>query len=510
MLYFIMIKTAEQSLTSSEELRIKLSLLEEENRYLKEQLGWFKRQVFGQKSERFIDQLSVNELLPGLESSLNELKVEEIIVPPHKRRKKKGGKNQFKLDIPDDLPRETEYKDIPEEKKVDPATGEKLVKVGEDKIEKLAYKEASYYVKEIIYPKYASKKNSLFGVIQQSADECIIEGSKFDSSFMAHIAVEKFAYHMPLYRVREKLSCCRIKISEQTLCGLMINIGLKVQPLIDAMKIELFNQKVIFTDDTPVKLIVNGNGKTKEARVWGYFGGKPNAPPYHIYQFSSDRCEIHSMSFFKGFKGIFHADAYSAYEKIDESDDYDMKWAACWAHARRKFEEAESIAPEFRLNMLRLIRYLFMFERVALVTTPEERLRIRAEKETPIVDKIYKMMKEKVKDSTLLPSSKMATAIGYMLSREKNFKLYLANPDAKMDNNIAENGVRKLVIGRKAWLFIGSKRSGKAMANILSLVQTCRAIKINPQDYLEDIFCKLPSYPHKNLSELLPDKWSEK
>ncbi len=79
-----------------------------------------------------------------------------------------------------------------------------------------------------------------------------------------------------------------------------------------------------------------------------------------------------------------------------------------------------------------------------------------------------------------------------------------------MDNNIAENGVRKLVIGRKAWLFVGSRRSGKAMANILSLVQTCRAMKINPQEYLEDIFCKLPAYPHKNLSELLPYNWNKK
>ncbi len=505
-----MTNTVVKSVEPLSEEQVKIALLEEEVRYLKEQLGWFKRQVFGQKSERFIDQVPANELLPGLEASLDELKVNEIIVPPHKRRKKKGGKNQFKLDIPDDLPVVTEYKDIPEEKKVDPATGEKLVKTGEDRVRKLAYKEASYYVKEFIYPKYASKNNSLFGVAQEPADDCIIEGSKFDSSFMAHISVEKFAYHMPLYRVREKLSCCRIKVSEQTLCGLMINIGHKVQPLVDAMKNELFKQEVVFTDDTPVKLIVNGNGKTKEARVWGYFGGKPNAPPYHIYQFSSDRCEIHSMTFFKGFKGIFHADAYSAYEKIDGSDDYDIKWAACWAHARRKFEKAESIAPDFRLNMLRLIKYLFMFERVALITTEKERLRIRAEKEMPIVDKIYKLMKEKVKDSTLLPSSKLATAIGYMLSREKNFRLYLSNPDTRMDNNIAENGVRKLVIGRKAWLFIGSRRSGKAMANILSLVQTCRAMKINPQEYLEDIFCRLPAHPHKNLSELLPDKWHKK
>ena len=97
-----------------------------------------------------------------------------------------------------------------------------------------------------------------------------------------------------------------------------------------------------------------------------------------------------------------------------------------------------------------------------------------------------------------------------MLSRENNFRVYLSNPNARMDNNTAERGVRKLVIGRKNWLFVGSPKSGRAMANLLSLVQSCRAMGIDPQAYLEDIFKRLPSYPHKNLSDLLPDQWVKK
>ena len=243
--------------------------------------------------------------------------------------------------------------------------------------------------------------------------------------------------------------------------------------------------------------------------MWGYIGNTPGLPPYHLYEFSSNRCEIWPLTYLKDFKGIIHADAYGAYEKLGAKEG--ISWAACWAHGRRKFENATSMDEKFRLAILSHMRNLFRYERIAWERTPEERLKIREEKETPIVDRIFAMFKEITRSSkTLLPSSDLAKAIGYMQSREKNFRVYLTNANARMDNNTAERGVRKLVIGRKNWLFVGSPRSGKAMANLMSLVQSCRAMKINPQTYLEDIFRRLPSHPHKNLWELLPDHWVKK
>ena len=250
---------------------------------------------------------------------------------------------------------------------------------------------------------------------------------------------------MPLNRIHEKLNYYNIKISPQTLCGLVLNLGHKVQVLCDVMKDKLFEQKVIFTDDTHVDLIVNGAGKTKTARIWGYIGGKPNAPPYHLYEFSSDRSEQYPLRYLKNFTGVMHSDAYSAYEKIDGSDDYNINWAACWSHSRRKFENAQSGDPVFRVKILRLIRYLFLFERIALVGDDKLRLEIRRRDELKIVDRIFEMLKDKVRDNTLLPKSSLAQAIGYMLKREKNFRFCLSHPDAKIDNNIAINAVRKVV-----------------------------------------------------------------
>lgn len=473
---------------------------------LQNQIDWFKRQIFGQKSERFVDMPGQEELLPGFELPIETKEVQETPIASHVRKSVKN-KEKFKLEIPENLPRETVYKDIPEEQKIDKKTGERLVKIGEEKQEKLGYRTGSFFVMEHVYPKYALKNNALAGVKQALSEDSIIEGSKFDVSFMAYIAVEKFCFHMPIYRVREKLDLEGIKISDQTLCGLLINLGQKVQPLVKEMKKALFEQEVVFTDDTPVDMIVNGLGKTKEGRMWGYVGNKPGNAPYHLYEFSSNRCEIWPLKYLENFKGIIHADAYSAYEKIGAKEG--ITWAACWAHGRRKFENSNSMDEKFRVSILVLIRNLFRYERVAWNKSPEERLGIRQEKEKPIVDKIFRLFNEKIRSNTLLPASDLAKAIGYMQSREKNFRAYLCNPFARMENNTAERAVRKLVIGRKNWLFVGSPRSGEAMANLFSLVQTCRAIKIDPQAYLEDIFKRLLSHPHDKLRELLPDQWKK-
>jgi len=477
--------------------------LKEENSHLKKQIEWFQRQMFGQKSERITD-FSEMPFLPGMEFTEEvDQKDEGIAVPAHTRKASK--KNDTSIVIPDDLPRKTKVIDIPEEEKLCPETGECLVEIGRDITEKLAFTPGEYYVKRIERPKYAVKKNSLAGILQAPAPDSILEGSKFDPSFMAHVATEKFAYHMPLNRVIEKLATRQIKVSSQTMSSLILNLGNKVVPLLDLMEKKTFEQKVIFTDDTPVKLIKEGRGKAKQAHMWIYLGGKPNAPPYHIYRFSESRSHTVPKGHLKNYKGVFHADAFGAYETIDEDIKFDIKWAACWSHARRKFYEAGN--SPFIKEVLRKMRYLFMYERVAWEQEPDKRLLIRQKKEQKLVNEIFELMKDKIRKNDLTPKSTLAQAMGYMLTREENFRRYLDNPDLRMDNNPAERALRKLVIGRKNWLFVGSSKSGNATAALLSLVQTCRAMKIDPQQYLEDIFTRLMSHPAKRLEELLPDQW---
>ena len=148
-----------------------------------------------------------------------------------------------------------------------------------------------------------------------------------------------------------------------------------------------------------------------------------------------------------------------------------------------------------------------MFERVVWKRKPEERLRIRQEKEKPILDELMKMVKDRLLAGGLLPKSNFAKALNYFQSLAPYLPNYLSHPEARLDNNVAERGLRPLTIGRKNWLFVGSEDSGRSAATILSLVQTCRNLGINPQEYLEDILRRIMGHPAKRINELLPDNW---
>jgi len=477
-----------------------LSMVEDQ----KNQLEWLRRQVFGQKSERLVDLPGNTPEIPDFEMpEPDEPKPQTVEIPKHTRRKK--GKGNYTLEIPDGLERVEVPVDVPKAERTLP-DGAELVKIGEDRSEKLAFRPGEYYVKIFVRPKYADPNDPKLGVIQETMPPAIIEGSKFDTSMMAHIIEEKFAYHMPLYRIEEKLRGRDIRVTRQFLSQIIKACGQKVVPLFNLMIERALSQGVIFTDDTPIKL--QRKGKCKEARMWVYIGGLPNAPPYHIYQFTTDRSARHPMEFLKSFKGVLHADAFTAYEKLGKDENNEIAWAACWAHARRKFENALSgTDSDTALWVMRQMRYLFLFERIAWKHKPDERLRIRREHELPVVDKIFSRFRDEIKRSDLLPASKLANAIGYMQCRRQNFRNYLDNPNLRMDNNIAERGLRKLTIGRKNWMFVGSEKAGESMAALLSLVQTCRAMDIKPQEYLEDLFNRLLDHPARRLEELLPDHW---
>jgi transposase len=500
----------EELLRENINLKASVKTLTQQLDALTQQLDWFKRQVFGQKSERIIDELG-NQLELPIEIPLPEDdKADTVLIPEHIKRKPTKGKGEFKLDLPDNIPVEEVIHELSGKDLICPKTGKTMVVIGQESVDKLAKTGVDYFIKRHTYIKYGVPGEALSGVKQAPAPPCIIEGSKFDVSFMVDLTVEKFAYHLPLNRVQERLAASEIFVSRQALSALLINLGDKLVPLYDLMRQKIFESGVIFTDDTPVKMIVKGHKKAKNGRMWIYLGGNPNAPPYHVYDFTEDWRHTHPIEFLKDFQGTFHADAYDAYEKIDKARD-DVVWAPCWAHARREFERAlASGKSEFCLEILKLIRYLFMYERVAWNRSPEERLKIRQECETELVVKIFTCLIEELSATDLLPSSPRFKAINYMLRRKENFMVYLSNPDIRMDNNPAERALRKVCLGKKNWMFVGSLKGGNTAAVLFSIVQTCRAMKINPKEYLQDIYTRLLDHPAKKLDELLPDQWQMK
>jgi len=177
------------------------------------------------------------------------------------------------------------------------------------------------------------------------------------------------------------------------------------------------------------------------------------------------------------------------------------------AHVRRTFVEAEGGDPDLRRRILRKIRHLFMLERVGWARKPEERLRIRQQIEKPVLESLTAIAKARILAGGLLPKSKFSQVLIYYLDLAPHFANYLNHPNARLANNVAERAIRPLMIGRKNWLFVGSENGGQASATILSLIQTCRHLGVNPQEYLEDVLRRIMGHPSRRIEELLPDRW---
>lgn len=482
-----------------------IETLENENRYLKEQIEWFRRQIFGKKSEKSISNLSEKQLeFEGFDAFKKSDDDKSKKIKSHERRRpNRNGKDTITL--PEDLPVERQEIDLPKEEKVCSETGKPLKKIGEEITLKLAYKPGSYFIKEIVRPKYAFPQETMGGINIAPLPEGIFERCRADESFLADILVKKYVDHLPLYRIQEGLSREGILISRQILCKWVHRCGEALKPLYDIMKYHIFSSRNIFVDETPVPLQIKGKGKLQKAYMWVLCGGTERDPPYRVYHFFQDRKHKNAENLLKNYKGVFHSDKYKAYETLAES--HDMIWCPCWVHIRRKFFEAESGDPSFRKFILRKIRYLFMFEKVAWARSPEERIRIRQEKEIPIIDELIKKIKARLAKGKILPKSKFSEALGYFCGLIPHLKNYTRHPFARLDNNVAERAVRPLAIGRKNWLFIGNKDRGQSAAVIISLVQTCRAVGVNPRDYLEDIMRRLMSHNSQKLEELLPTNW---
>ena len=491
-----------ESTISLEQYTQEVSALKNENNFLKEQLEWFKRQLFGQKADKFVDTQNSEQLFFDGFDQLASVPPEKKIIPAHERAKRKPT-GQDKITLPADIPIERQLLDIPDEKKVCPESGLPLVKIGEEVTSKLAHKPASYFIKQIIRPKYALPKEE--GIFTAELPETLLTRCQADESLLADILVKKFGDHLPLYRQSEIMAREGIYISRQILCQWVLRAGLALKPLYDEMLVQVLQSGNVFYDETPIDMLSPGKGKTHQAYMWVLVGGKAADPSYRVYDFCTSRCHYHAAELLKGYDGVLHSDKYGAYEVLANKKQF--VWCPCWAHIRRKFVEAESGDPPFRNWILRQVRYLFMLEKVAWARSEEERLRIRKEKEEPIINRLITAIKNKLVNGGILPKSKFKEALGYFCGLIPHLKNYIEHAWARLDNNVAERAVRPLAIGRKNWLFVGNEMGGEAAAIILTLIQSCRAIGANPREYLEDVMRRLMAHNSTKLHELLPDQW---
>jgi len=265
--------------------------------------------------------------------------------------------------------------------------------------------------------------------------------------------------------------------------------------------------QAIFADDTPVKMLAPGKGKTATARLWAYGRDErpwgSSVPPASWYQFSPDRKGQHPKDHLAKYQGWMHADGYAGFEDLYRSGD--IREVACMAHVRRKFvdvhrAQGSAIADE----AIRRIAQLYAVEKEARGSPPDRRVNIRQNKAKPIFDDLEVWLHGQLPN--ISGKSPLADAIRYALTRMARLRPYLDQGVLELDNNTAERAMRSIAIGRKNYLFVGSQTGGKAAAIAYTLIETAKLNGIDPQAWLADTLARIPDYKINRVDDLLPWK----
>ena len=487
-----------------EDLLAENQLLKQQINALLEQIKVLQKMLFGKKSERFIEDLA-DQYLPGFEPSLDQQPQEEIVsISAHEKRKAKSTPINT-ISYPDDLPVETVVLDLKDEEKIDLTSGKPLVKIGEEITKRLAVKPSQFFIKQIVRCKYAVANNPDEGIKIPSLPDTILNRPSCDESFIGDVIVKKFCDHLPLNRQSEILTRQKIYVSRQTLSNYVNKVAEALNPLYYLMKKQVLDSGNIFVDETPVDELAPGKGKTDQGYVVTVVGGLSLNPENRFYLYFPDRKHSNFNQLLDDYKGVLHSDKYQAYQTIASKKT--LTWCPCYSHIRRKFIEAEGADQKLRVIGLDILQRLFKIEENAAALTEQERLEIRRMKSEPLIDELINLASSNI--GKVLPKSKLGQAFGYLLGLKPYLKNYLNHPMARLDNNVAERALRPVAIGRKNWLFVGSEASGQNTAILLTFAQTCRALKINPYEYFEDVLRQFQSHPYNKLEELLPENWKK-
>lgn len=502
-------------------------LLTEQISKFKSQVEWLTRQLFGRKSEKidpnqqWFDALTISAVENNPPAAA--VPATEQQVAAHTRKVTPHGRGE----LPANLPREHIIVDVSEAEKTLP-DGTQRPLIGHEDSERVAYTPGRIYVKVTRRLKYGSPVGAEEnGVVIAPVPETLLPKSLADESLLAHLVVSKFADHLPLNRMESVLARSGIDLTRQTMCDWTVACGLATQPLVEAIIAELFANGLVHNDDTPVDMQDYKSDKprgqrTRETRLW-VTTVSPREGPWTVFDFTTGRSADGPLRFFKNFKGRIVCDAYTVYDKLDDIYD-EIELNGCWTHARRYFLKAhESGHPAEGAEFLSLIRELYAIESGLADTvlspdvTPEmranalqkdnaRRTAVRGERSVPVLARIRARMDALLPGTP--PDSKLAKALKYADGIWPRLIAYAKDGRLPIDNNPAEQMIRPIALGRNAWLFFGSERGGRAAANLMSLIATCKRAKVEPFSYLSDVFRRLPAAKTpEQVRALLPDVW---
>jgi transposase len=381
-----------------------------------------------------------------------------------------------------------------------------LKKIGEGITEELDYTPGKFFVRQIIRPKYAKplEDNGLerteiiiAPMPVRPIDKCIA-----GSALLAHIVVNKYIDHLPVYRQVQRFTREGMKLPASTITGWISQVCALLEVLYAVHCKLVFDGDYIQGDETPLKVLdKNKKGKTHQGYLWVYRAPVENLV---VFDYQPGRSGAGPKKCLKSFSGNLQTDGYEVYDYFDGKA---ITLMHCMAHARRKFDEAlgnDKARAEYALTE---IQKLYAIERKAKDGnyTHQQRYALRQQEAGPILESLEQWMIKEY--SSVIPKSNIGVAIHYSLQRWKKLRLYITDGKLEIDNNLVENAIRPIAIGRKNYLFAGSHRAAQNAAMLYSFLGTCKINNINPYDWLEDILNRIPTHPVNKLETLLPNQW---
>ena len=495
----------EQSLATLEEEREKSqATITQQAHQIEEltfQLDRFRKYLYGQKNEKLstvdvdVDQLNLFEL--GTTTAQQETLSEQVAVAQPKKTPKKRAKGTGRMPLPGHLRREEIIIEPTED-----ISG--CVKIGEDITEVLDLVPAEFYVKRYIRPKYAKAHGG--GIICGQLPERVINKGIPSERVIAQMSIDKYVYGLPLHRQLDKYRRLGVNIPASTASDWLIKGWKHLAPLWELLKLLVVNQKYLQADETPIKVQDRRQKNNMHKGYLWIYHAPCDRLVFFDYQKGRDISGPGAM--LKGYEGILQTDGYTVYETL-YANHPDILLVYCMAHARRKFIDSLKYDEQRANHVLAKMQLLYKLEQQMKdeQLTWEQRTQRRQQQALVVLEELRAWMQEQLPQ--VLPGSPIGKAIAYALPRWDGLSAYASHGQIEIDNNLAENAIRPVAVGRKNYLFCGSHDAAQMTAAMYSLMATCKKNGVDEFEWLTDVFERIQDHKQKDLYQLLPNNWKK-
>jgi transposase len=463
---------------------------------------------YGPKSEKLSDaQLQLLDLEPGVSAEEVEAESKREPLPPASpatTTRRKSGKHPGRQELPADLPRVERVVRCTPEQCVCKSCGKDTVVIGYEQSEQLDVEPARYFVVVTRREKRACR-GCAEGVSAAPLSARIVDKGLVSDRMVIDAIVAKYSDHLPLYRQSAILEReTGVSISRATMDGWVMRVGDLLVPIVAATGRELIAEGYIQADETPVPVqLSDKRGKNHQAYLWQY--GRPGGSV--VFDFRMGRGREGPVKFLGQYEGILQTDGYAAYDRVGGAK---MVHAACWSHARRKVFDAVKLNPDDRMaaQLVARIDELFSVDAEARDAGMDLAARhaLRGERSRPLLEAMRKEME--AAKAAVLPASALGKAASYTLSLWHKLTRFLEHPALELSNNLAENSMRPVVLGRKNWIHVGSEKASPKVAAILSVVESCRRLGLPVREYLSSVLPGLGNMPVQRVSQYTPAAWA--